>query len=110
MSASSTKGLEDKLYWRNLGTLGWHCFARAAGTVRGKAYVSLCERYRITRTAGQAIDRPEPLQRCGLCDGREAARRGHEESMPARRDPGSLARERAADRRRYAARAATEAT
>lgn len=77
-------GLWDKLYWRTLDTgvwRVWHCFARDKDA---GGFVSLCGQQRVTRVGGQAIDRPPPIQRCALCDGREATRRGKDESMPAR--------------------------
>lgn len=91
-------GWSDKLYWRRVGGYGWHCFRRGVVKDKEPRFVSLCGRFKRERSGGQHIDRPEPIQRCGLCDGREAARRGHDESMPARRDPASVERERQEDR------------
>lgn len=73
-------GLRDKLYWRISGR-SFHCFKRAPGRV--VAYASLCGRVApLARSYGQSTDRPPPVLRCALCDGREADRRGWDESGP----------------------------
>lgn len=72
-------GLRDKLYWREVHGR-WHCFKKAGHPL----YVSLCGRHERTRSGGQAISRPRPELRCGLCDGREMDRRGWTESGPER--------------------------
>ncbi len=77
----SLPGLQDKLYWREVRGGQWHCFKKnGEGT-----FTSLCGRHDLSRSGGQAIDRPHPWQRCGLCDGREMQRRGWNESGPTRR-------------------------
>jgi len=72
------QGLKDKLYWREgaPGSGHYHCFTRSKKGV----YVSLCGRFELKRSGGQGCGRPAVLKRCGLCDGREADRRGWEES------------------------------
>lgn len=70
-------GLTDKLYWRYVG--GWRCFKK----LHGGGYISLCERVEISHSCGQSCNRPPVTMRCGMCDGREAERRGKDESMPA---------------------------
>lgn len=80
-------GLADKLYWRlpagYTARSAYHCFKKAGK----KRYVALCGRFELTTTGGQAIDRPIELARCAICDGREMARRGADESLPERIDP-----------------------
>jgi hypothetical protein len=76
-----SSGFTDKLYWRERsGT--WHCFTRSTGG----GYVSLCERFRLSNSGGQSVDRPAAIKRCGLCDGLEMKRRGWDESGPERPD------------------------
>lgn len=72
-------GFKDKLYWRRCGLI-FHCFK---GEQRN-GYRSLCGRWRLARSGGQAIDRPEVRDRCTRCDVAEIERRGKEESLPAR--------------------------
>lgn len=76
-------GLRDKLYWRQVGD-AFHCFKKMAESKGGKAArcISLCKRFMIQRSGGQACARPEPVLRCGRCDGLEANRRGWDESGP----------------------------
>jgi len=71
-------GLIDKLYWRAAG--GRYCCFKKN---QGGGFSSLCERFTRERSHGQAVDRPEVNLRCGICDGREAERRGWDESGPA---------------------------
>jgi hypothetical protein len=70
-------GLVDKLYWRQVDGL-WHCFEKYRG-----GYESLCGKHRRRRSGGQECLRPEPLLRCGRCDGEEMSIRGWDESGPA---------------------------
>jgi hypothetical protein len=71
------KGLTDKLYWREQqGT--WHCFKKH----QCGGFVSLCDGLTRSLSGGQAARRPEPVLRCGRCDGEEMKRRGWEESGP----------------------------
>jgi hypothetical protein len=70
MGYTST-GLTDKFYWRKTGGR-WHCFEKTAGP----GLVSLCDGHEIARVLHQAISRPDPALRCGLCGGKEASRRG----------------------------------
>lgn len=82
---SQLSGLKDKLYWRRVLTTGlFHCFKRSNGSRGGTKIrcVSLCERYEIHGSAGQASRRPEPAFRCGTCDAAEMRRRGWDESGP----------------------------
>lgn len=74
----SCPGLEDKIYWREVGKFNFCAFVKS----RGSGYVSLCGRLRRDRSGGQASRRPEPILRCAICDGREMARRGWDESGP----------------------------
>lgn len=72
-------GLSDKLYWRDVPhTMRFHCYAK----VRTGCFQSLCGKYTIERSGGQASERPEAVLRCALCDGAEIDRRGWEESGP----------------------------
>jgi hypothetical protein len=71
-------GLVDKLYWREVRPGRWHCFARS----KDRKYVSLCGEHERERSGGQRCSRPRPVLRCGLCDGREAYRRGWDEPAP----------------------------
>jgi hypothetical protein len=77
-------GFKDKLYWRVVANGIFHCFKRLAGAGGGRAVrcISLCQAYEIPRTGGQESRRPEPILRCGRCDGLEANRRGWNESGP----------------------------
>lgn len=83
-------GLRDKLYWRPVHGR-WHCFKKLSEEAadlwnvprRETRWGSLCGGHMISRTDGQAIERPHVELRCGLCDGREMDRRGWDESGPA---------------------------
>lgn len=74
-------GLSDKIYWRN-GRFGWHCYKRLAGSGPPR-WGSLCGDYEISRTNGQAIERPVFEERCECCDLREQERRGWDKPGPA---------------------------
>ncbi len=79
--ADALSGFQDKLYWRQPGPgRVWHCFKK----VVGGGYLSLCDRFELTRSGGQAVDRPDPWLRCSTCDVAEMKRRGWEESGPTR--------------------------
>ena len=77
-------GFVDKLYWRRVGPVGhaYHCFSKVAGRKK-IPFVSLCGRFDLIRSGGQACSRPAPWNRCGICDGLEMKRRGWDESGPA---------------------------
>lgn len=74
------KGLTDKLYWRETRPGFWHCF-KATG-LRTPRYEALCGREELYWVGGQDCRRPNPLKRCGVCDGLEMKRRGWVESGP----------------------------
>jgi hypothetical protein len=77
-------GFTDKLYWRFGDDDKIHCFKRTRYDGEKKAvFVSLCNRQEIRGPGNQDIRRPDPLLRCGICDGKEMDRRGVTESMPA---------------------------
>lgn len=84
MSKEQLSGLKDKLYWREVGAMNFHCFKRVEGSRGGTTAHcrSLCGRHEIKRSGGQASRRPESILRCGYCDGAEMQRRGWEESGP----------------------------
>jgi len=71
-------GLRDKLYWRRVDDGPWHCFK---GLDIG-GFGSLCGKHEIAKSGGQDSRRPEPIFRCGRCDGAEMNRRGWDESGP----------------------------
>lgn len=73
----SCSGLRDKLYWRQVGSI-WHCFKK----VRNGLFQSLCDYHTLPKSYGGRLNRPPVLLRCGLCDGEEINRRGHDESLP----------------------------
>ena len=74
-------GFTDKLFWR-FGNGVAHCFKHEA-EARPRSWISLCQRRRIFRSGGQKVARPDAMMRCSLCDIREMARRGWDESGPA---------------------------
>lgn len=84
-----SSGFRDKLYWRFGASTLAHCFKKSSelrngprGWVTLRVWVSLCGRATLTRSRGQAVERPEPRFRCGRCDGLEMERRGWDESGP----------------------------
>lgn len=75
--------MADKLYWRrDDGSLAeaWHCFIK--NTAGG--FLSLCGKIQRSHSDGRALTRPAQHLRCSACDGQEMARRGWQESGPAR--------------------------
>lgn len=78
--ATGAVGLKDKLYWRRVNGLIYCCFTGKTGV----GYLSLCTRWRLERSGGQAIDRPPVSSRCTTCDRLECRRRGKDESLPVR--------------------------
>lgn len=82
MKRAGPQGWVDKLYWREVAPGRWCCFRKERFGPHAGLYISLCGREARLRTGGQALRRPAVIMRCGLCDGREAARRGWEESGP----------------------------
>ena len=76
------QGFSDKLYWRYFHGL-WHCLKKTR-KADGYEYRSLCQNVALPpgRLCGQDCRRPRPELRCGICDGKEADRRGWEESGP----------------------------
>ena len=72
-------GWTDKLYWRNVGRdQRWHCYKKN----EDGGFISLCGKQKIYRVGTQKCMRPPPMDRCGVCDGREMDRRGWSESGP----------------------------
>lgn len=72
-------GWADKLYWRPVGLRlemkrrGRCCFKRARGE---RTWTSLCGRYELPVSGGQAIQRPPLHDRCVQCNELEMKRRG----------------------------------
>lgn len=71
-------GRKTKVYWRQEGSLLWHCYWHI-----GKGYYqSLCQKKVRFRIGGAQCCRPVPLLRCPICDGQEIELRGAKESLP----------------------------
>ena len=71
-----------RLLWRYHAPY-YHAFLK----VGPKLWRAMCRRVERSTAGGAFIDRPEPVQRCGLCDIAEVNLHKADESLPAKRAP-----------------------